>query len=282
MAGLGLRLPTWPGYYYTITELTGEHLTVPDLKMDLADAHAGEDLYFNHEKVFAEANQIRVDRWDYPTSDVVTLAKIPTGVSADDECEFYVAIPAAEVNVAIDEGLASLWYLDTATLTLTAGQNELDVTAQVAWLKNSGQLLDVIYRATLATKKKTQRAAVEFDWDDVVETGAQKLVLYLWDVPTDVTDITLQVRGKHYYDGLSTDASETPCPQPMVVAAAKMRVIKRLPERLKEQFVGKLAAAQQDLAEARLLFLPLGLDKPLKRRTYWSGPEVPCDGTWTW
>jgi len=282
MAGLGLRLPTWPERYYTITAIDDADLTIPDLKMDLAEAHGAEDLYFNHEEAFSEANQIRVDTWGYPTNDVVTLAKAPTGVAQDDKCEFYVGMPAGEVNAAIDEALASLWFLDTAEVALTANQNELDLTASVSWLKNSGQLLEMLYRQTIATKKLTQRTAVEFDWDDIVESGAQKLMIYLWDVPSDVTSIVLQVRGKHYYDALATDTTDTTCPQPLIVAAAKMRVIKRLPERIKEAFVGKLISAQQDLAEARLQFLPLSLDKPLSRRNYWRGPEVPCDGKWSW
>ena len=278
--GLGLRLPPWPGRYYTITAVSGKAITVPDLLMDLAEEHGAEDLYFNHEKAFAEANQIRVDRWD-TGRDVVTLGKAPTGVAKDEKCEFYVAMPAAEVNVAIDEALQSLWYIDQGEVALTADQNEIDITASLSWLKNSGQLLELIYREVLATKRLAQRPVAEFETDDVVESGAQKLRVYLWDHPADVADKTLQVRGKHYYDGLAEDTTTTTCPQPLTIAAVRVRIISRLPVRLKEIFGDRILNFDRDLAEARLQFLPLAMDRPLRRRDYWGGPEVPIE-MWSW
>jgi len=281
-SGLGLRLPRWPGQYYAITAITGADVTVPDMKMDLAEAHAAEDLYFNHEKAYADVNQIIVDHWGYPANDIVTLGKAPTGVVATDKCEFYFALAAGEINAAIDEALSSLWYEDSGDVALTADQNEVDLTTTLSWLKNSSQLFELTFRETISTKKIGQRTAVEFYPEDSLVAGVPKLTVFLWDMPADVTDKVLRVRGKHYYEALASDTAETVCPQPLIVAAAKIRVIKRLPSRLKDEYVARLQVFQSDLSEARLLFLPLSADKPLTSRTYWQGVEVPCDGRWSW
>ena len=281
MSGLGLRLPPWPGRYYTITNVSGADLTIPDLRMDVAEAVAAEDLYFNHEKAYADANQIGVDEWN-PSTGVVTLLKAPTGVSNNDKGEFYVGLPAGEVNAAIDEAHLSLWYEDSDDITLTADQNEINITATITWLKHSGQLYELVYRETVASNKYAQRPVTEVDVEDMVESGAQKLKVYLWDMPSDVTNIVLRVRGKHYYDALSAEDSVTVCAQPLIVAATKVRVLKRLPTRLQAAFASLLNPAQQDLSEARLQFLPLSAETPLRRRHYWHGPEVPCNGLWSW
>ena len=281
-SGLGLRLPRWPGLYYTITVVSVADVTVPDLKMDLAEAHAAEDLYFNHEKAYADANQIIVDHWGYPANDIVTLGKAPTGVVATDKCEFYFALAAGEINAAIDEALSSLWFEDSGDVALTADQNEVDLTATLSWLKNSGQLFELMFRETISTKKFRQRTAIEFEAEDMVVAGAQKLKVYLWNMPADVVNKVLRVRGKHYYEALASDTAETVCPQPLIVAAAKIRVVKRLPSRLRDEYADRLRIFQSDLAEARLLFLPLSADKPLTSRTYWQGIELPCDGVWSW
>jgi hypothetical protein len=273
--GLGLRLPYVPATYYTITPATADTFSVPGLKNDLADQHGAEDLFINDAGVSGQDR--RVVTWDYPTDDDVHLA---TSVALTANVDFYAAMAASEMNAAINEALPTLSFVDDSEVSLVADQNVVILTSTLAWLTRRRQLLELRYRYTSATNKVVDWPVRECSVDEYIDTTS-KVRVQLWDVPSDITNIKLQVRARHYYGTLDTDAAITTCPDPLIVTAAKVWIIKRLPSRLADSYKERYSLFSRELTEQRLQFNSIDADRPLVRRYRWDGPEVPVE-SWEW
>ena len=232
---------------------TSTHVSVPGLR----------NFFEREEPVVGAFAQIRnkasgwrkVDSWDAVT-DLLTVetAWSVTPVSGD-TLEIYQHLTPDEINAAIDTAHSLLYFEDRISTALVADQN-LYSFASSTWLKRKGQVISVLLRGTYAGKIQEIPPG---GYDLIEEDDA--VSLWLHQVPTDVTDISLVVVARHYYEPFASDAATTTCPWQLLKAQVAVEVIQRIwsvigSEKAKQLFGMELALTEKRLNELKQRWLP--------------------------
>lgn len=253
----------------TVDIVTGAVLTIDNLEHLIPNGERARDAY-----VTKDGEVYRRITTSLNSNNEVTLTSSLPGLDNGDTVGIYFLLPPTAMTTAINDEVSVLSHEVREPITLVANVNEY---ALPAWVTNRSQLLDVIFRKEESTKFREYKApSFEVQTDDDVVT------LRLIHVPLDLTDWSLIVRLRKYYDELTTESSTTTIPYPLASRLARVAIYKRLRKQYGSEFVKKIFGWEAVEAEREYQAMKQEHEPPIQVTSLyqdfeWDGPDFPLD-----
>ncbi len=205
----------------------------------------------------------------------VTLDSTLPTLANNDAVRIYFLLSPEEMNDALNEEIQKNSFETRHSITMTANVNEYALPSHVT---SRTQVLGVIYRYNLTGEPIEDVPVPSFQLleDDGVVT------LQLIRMPTVITNLTVQVRLRKYYDTLTTEAATTTMPYNYAAAMAQVAFYRKLGRKYGAEVVRQIF--REGLSEARLEYMrmkqehePVAETTDLYQDFHWNGPDIPLD-----
>src|SRR3990172_620271 len=192
-------------------------LTCPDLEDKAVDNEYPRSAYIWR----SESEWRRVESTDVPNATITVSRGFATQVATNTLLKVYRLLSPDEWKTAADDGLRDKFFKDRITVPLVDGQKEYAPNA--AWLKSEGQIMRMLFRDETNGATKPVEGAVAagrgFEGDHVVKG-------VLPGRPT-VTNTSLIIEARHYYDAATNDATTYSLPNKLAEAAVKRGAVRQ-------------------------------------------------------
>lgn len=162
--------------------------------------------------------------------------------------DLFLVLSPDEWLTALNDYVQSLYYIDWAKITLTAGTHEYDLTATADWLTNKEQIISLRYRNT-ATSLDPIEASVPSVF---IREDEDVLTANLHVFPNDVSNTALWVEARHYNTAeITAWATGVKAQDKLVVAGVKHAALKLIYNKLgpqaKRNYGQAMVLAERDM-----------------------------------
>ncbi len=171
------------------------------------------------------------------------------GLLEDDPVSIYNILTPVEWNQQIGIGLRDLYFTDRFSVTPVSGQSLYSLSG-APWIQSGQQVLELIFQTASGTPVWTREVDVPA-WDTVIDANAISILIP--SMPAAISDLTIIVVARHFYEELATDAATTTCPRQLAKAAVKVAALRRIWDLVGEQEAMILFGAEMRDAEGQLV-----------------------------
>ncbi len=223
------------GWYESITATSGTTSTLTDtenLKDTGESSFTYEDLWIKCLTAVNSGNVGKIRRVDsyLPSSGTMTFGNpFPAAISAGDTFELDQISPNL-VNSCINTALRRCTVERSDIVTYTAGDKQVNVTAQLTWIYSAEQITEIRYRYGAVANQYSYTEIPAYYFKAIMDNGS------LWIEAEDTlrygNNFALQLRTIAPYvtddTELASDSTITGCPLDWIVPMATVELINRI------------------------------------------------------